>query len=702
MVSVDEADRDVLRFIWVEDTTKDPPDLRVYRFTRVVFGVSSSPFLLNATIRFHLEKYLETSEGLVRHLLRSTYVDDIISGGPTEDEAFNLYTASKKIFREGGFNLRKFLTNSKHLQEKINLQEGPNPDHSPLQDEPTFSETTLGISQSPKREEHKVLGVPWNPESDQLIFDVTHLAQIALDLHPTKRNLVSLIGRFYDPLGFLSPVIIRFKILLQRLCQCKSGWDEVIPEELIEEWRGLISDLNEAQPMCLPRSYLNDITDPLTSITPCGFCDASIKAFAAVVYLHLKTKAHSVVRFVAAKTRVAPLQSLTVPRLELLSAFLLSKLVVFIHSSLHPQMAPLNVRCYTDSQVALYWIRGKDKEWKPFIQNRVREIRRNVHPDLWNHCPGKTNPADLPSRGLNILELSVSQFWRAGPEWLSLDTPIPSNNESTPMPELCLPELKTNSKLAHSLLATERKPTVGDVMSCEDFSSFQRLLRVTAYILRAVNRFKAKGKPDPILPITLTPQEIATAEKLWITHAQKDLVVQKDFDALRCQFGLFLDDKGLWRCGGRLQNADIPFAAKHPVLLPRKYSLTALIACNAHLHVDHNGVKETLTELRQRYWVVRGRSLIRAIIHRCTTCKKHEGAPVVGPPPPPLPEFRVKEDPAFTYTGVDFAGPLSVRKGSSGGSRKVWICLFTCLVTRAIHLDIVPDLSATTFIRCLK
>ena len=201
------------------------------------------------------------------------------------------------------------------------------------------------------------------------------------------------------------------------------------------------------------------------------------------------------------------------------------------------------------------------------------------------------------------------------------------------MPELCLAELKTNSKLAHSLLVTEGKPTVGDVMSCEDFSSLQRLLRVTAYILRAVNHFKAKGKPDPILPITLTPQEIAAAEKLWITHAQKDLVVQKDFDALRCQFGLFFDDKGLWRCGSWLQNADIPFAAKHPVLLPRKHPLTALIACNAHLHVDHNGVKETLTELRQRYWVVRGRSLIRAIIHRCTTCKKHEGAPIVGPPP---------------------------------------------------------------------
>ena len=185
-------------------------------------------------------------------------------------------------------------------------------------------------------------------------MSLTLIARVALYLHPTKRNLVSLIGRFYNPLGFLSLVIIRFKILFQRLCQCKSDWDDVIPKGLIEEWRGLISDLNEAQPVSLPRSYLYDITDPLTSITLCGFCDASIKAFTAVVYLRLKIKAHSVVRFVAAKTRVAPLQSQTIPRLELLSAFLLSKLVVSVHNSLQPQMAPLNVRCYTDSQVALY------------------------------------------------------------------------------------------------------------------------------------------------------------------------------------------------------------------------------------------------------------------------------------------------------------------------------------------------------------
>ena len=334
MVSVDEADRDVLRFIWVDDILKDPPDLKVYRFTRVVFGVSSSPFLLNATIRFHLEKHRQEKEELVQKLLHSTYVDDIISGGHTEDEAFELYMESKKIFREGGFNLRKFKTNSKCLQERIDIQERPNSDSSPLQDEPTYSETTLGASQPPTIEEHKVLGILWNPESDQLIFDVTGLAKVATDLHPTKRNIVSLIGKFYDPIGFLSAVIIKFKILFQKLCQCKTDWDDVMPEDLTEEWRNLITDLGEARPISLQRSYLHGMADPLTSMTLCGFCDASTKAFAAVVYILLRTKTQCIVRFVAAKTRVAPLHTQTIPRLELLSAFLLSKLVVSVRNSL--------------------------------------------------------------------------------------------------------------------------------------------------------------------------------------------------------------------------------------------------------------------------------------------------------------------------------------------------------------------------------
>ena len=698
MVSIEDADRDVLRFIWVDDFSKESPELRIYRFTRVVFGVSSSPFLLNATIRFHLEKSLETHESVVRQLLYSTYVDDIIAGGQTEEEAFNLYTQSKEIFRKGGFNLRKFLTSSKRLQERIDSKEG---NCSPQQDEPTYSEATLGTSQPQKREEHKVLGVPWNPESDQLAFDVANIATLAFELHLTKRNLVSLIGRFYDPLGFLSPVIIRFKVLFQKLCQCKSDWDEAISDDLMEEWKGLISDLKVAMPVYLPRSYFYEIADPVTSVTLYGFCDASTRAYAAVVYLLLKTETNSVVRFVAAKTRVAPLQGQTIPRLELLSAFLLSKLVASVYTSLQHHMAPLDIRCYTDSQVALYWVRGKDKEWKPFVQNRVKEIRRNVHPDLWHHCPGVTNLADLPSRGITMMELAASQLWHSGPEWLHLDVPIHSEIESLPMPESCTQELKSTNNSSHNLLVADKKPTIGDLVHCEDFSDLQRLLRVTAYVLRAVDRFKAKRSSDSNPPSTsLKPQEIAAAELLWISHVQKDLTQQGDHNILKSQLGLFRDENGLWRCGGRLQNTEIPYSTKHPILLPRRHPFTALVVRNAHLRVCHNGVKETLTEIRSQYWIVKGRSLTKAILHNCTGCRKYEGAPFVGPPPPPLPEFRVKEDPAFTYTGVDFAGPLFVRSGAS--SSKVWICVFTCLVTRAVHLDIVCNLSTSTFLRCLK
>lgn len=154
----------------------------------------------------------------------------------------------------------------------------------------------------------------------------------------------------------------------------------------MEEWKALISDLQVATPVSLPRNYLCDLEEPLQSATLLGFCDASTRPYAAVMYLLLETQAHRVVRFVAAKTRDAPLQSQTIPRLELLSALLLSKLIVSVHNSLQLQMGPLDKICYIDSQVALYWIRG-NKEWKPFIQNKVRDIRQSVHPDLWQHCP---------------------------------------------------------------------------------------------------------------------------------------------------------------------------------------------------------------------------------------------------------------------------------------------------------------------------
>ena len=203
-----------------------------------------------------------------------------------------------------------------------------------------------------------------------------------------------------------------------------------------------------------------ELTFPLKSATLCGFCDASAKAYTAVVYIVLKTETEYVSRFVAAKTRVAPLQGQTVPQLQLLSAFLFSNPISSVHLSLQNQFLHLDVCCYTDSQIALYWIRRKDKEWKPFVQNCVREIHSKVPPECWHHCPGCTNPADIPSSRLTMAELSVSWFWRGGPEWLGLGTPLNPESEASSMPEFCSQELRSTSKTSHNLMAIGKKDTI--------------------------------------------------------------------------------------------------------------------------------------------------------------------------------------------------------------------------------------------------
>ena len=156
----------------------------------------------------------------------------------------------------------------------------------------------------------------------------------------------------------------------------------------------------------------------------------------------------------------------------------------------------------------------------------------------------------------------------------------------------------------------------------------------------------------------------------------------------------------VWRCGGRIENASVSFSAKHPVILPRQHHFIQLVILDAHMRVSHNGVKETLAEIRSRFWIVRGRQLVRQILHQCTICRKYEGRSFSAPLPPQLPEFRVTEKPPFTYTGVDYAGPLYIRNHDS--SQKVWVCLFTCCIVRAVHLELVWDMTAQAFIRALK
>ena len=241
--------------------------------------------------------------------------------------------------------------------------------------------------------------------------------------------------------------------------------------------------------------------------------------------------------FVVSKTRVSPLKVQTIPRLELLSALLLARLITNVIESLTPRYELLAPMCFTDSQVTLFWIRGIDKDWKPFVQNRVGEIRQLVPAECWSHCPGKDNPADIPSRGLSPIELSLSKLWRNGPEWLKTELECRSLEPDTNIPEQCMVELKMGNQpdAQHSLL-TQQIWGIGCVIDSERFSTAHKLYQVTAYVLKFIHLLK-KQVTSP----ELTQQDLGHAEELWIRESQIAVQQDKRFPTWKTQFSLFQD-----------------------------------------------------------------------------------------------------------------------------------------------------------------
>ena len=352
-VSVCEEDRDVLRFLWLDDIKKERPEIVVFRFARVVFGITSSPFLLNATIDHHLESYSSEKTRLVEVLKESIYVDDIVTGSLDEDSALNLYKEAKDILRTGGFNLRKFVTNSPALQRAIDQSEEPlsTASSTSMQDDGTYAKSVLGGTPTVHATEQKVLGVRWNVVTDNLIFGTLHVSVIADARAPTKRTVTEIIGKFFDPLGYLSPVVVTFKMFFKELCEEEWDWDQELTGKTLSKWERLLNSLKEVPTLSIPCTYMYA---PSIHSSTCicslhGFCDASVKAYAAVIYLVTQAKSQHQVSFVASKTRISPWRELTAPRLEFLSALLLARLIHSVTQILSTNITLQQPVCYADS-----------------------------------------------------------------------------------------------------------------------------------------------------------------------------------------------------------------------------------------------------------------------------------------------------------------------------------------------------------------
>ncbi|XP_060756589.1 uncharacterized protein LOC132867628 [Neoarius graeffei] len=684
-IALAEKDKDAVRFLWLQGPpTKDSEnDLRILRMSRVVFGVSPSPFLLAATIRKHIKQYETEQPKTVEALRECLYVDDFIASASNVDEALSVTTKAKEILSHAGMNLCKWITNSPELRAK--WTEGGM--------EHTTETATCGNVL-------KVLGLVWRSEKDDFVFDLKGLLDIMKGKENTKRNVLQTSARVFDPIGFLTPFTIRAKCLFQELWERGVGWDDQLPSDLAEKWDRWCAELPQLHQLDIPRWYQIDINPDSQTVKLHVFCDASERAYSAVAYLQGENKEKEIVTsFVASKSKVAPLKKMTLPRLELMGALIGARLGNNLLKPLNMKINQLNM--WTDSMIVLHWIRSTAQRWKPFVANRVAEIQGLTNPELWSHCNGKNNPADLPTRGQSVENLLQSQLWWSGPISLSSAEEVESIDEDCIADEVSR-ELRSKFQTVVQLSTVEQAEPLLDLGK---YSRLKTVLRITAW----VRRFITNARSSPRTQGELTTEELTAAEVYWVKVTQNQSFSQeicqlksgRDIkkDSKIRDLKPFFDENGLVSVGGRLQHTDFSFREQHPWVLPANHKFSELLAQDCHERVMHSGIRDTLVQMRERYWVLRGRQLVKQVVAHCHICRRLKLKPVQQVTAP-LPRDRVTESPPFEVTGVDFAGPLYVK--CSGQPKKAYIALFTCAVTRAVHLELVSDQTTENFLLALR
>ena len=697
-IEIHKEDRDCLRFLWYKDINDADSEVIVYRFNRVVFGCNSSPFLLNCVLRNHIEKYKEEDPEFVSKLIGGFFVDDLVTGCKDSSEAVDLYRKAKSRMKDGGFTLRKWKTNSSEVAKEIADTEGNEMQVKDVSvsSEESYAKETLGLDTLEGKT--KVLGISWEIEKDRLDLDLYKVGKEADDsVCATKRGILSTLASLYDPLGLISPVVVTAKILFQELCLEKLGWDDTLPQEKVLVWQTWLEDLRETRTISFPRCVLEDRKGDVFSYQLHGFADASQKAYCAMVYLVCVTEQRTFTKLLSAKTRVAPLKPLSIPRLELMSARVLATLMDTVKNALSPQIQFDKVKYWLDSKTALFWIYNNG-EWKQFVHHRVNEILSLTSKEDWAHVAGTDNPADLGSRGVSATLLKNSRLWWEGPTWLCEDeSKWPKFSPSVDSADIEVERRKN----ATSLFTTNTdRVGVGSIVDVERHGTLGKLLRVTAFVLRFINNLRGRSMNKVLNIGNLSTEEIEAAEHVWIKDVQKALRNRQDFQALSVQLGI-VDQSGVLVCKGRLENADLDIGSKYPIIIPKDHRFTDLVIEDCHKRVFHNKLRSTLAELRSRFWVPRGRQQVKRVLNRCLTCKWLDAKALAAPNTAPLPDFRVAKSLPFSNTGIDFAGPLFVKTGQ-GDMRKAYIALFTCCVARAIHLELIDDLNTLTFMNCFR
>ena len=686
-------DCDSLRFLWYPDGNTDlqavPHRMKVH-----LFGAKSSPscasFALLQTAKQFGNQYSPDVSAVVRN---NFYVDDCLISVDEDQAGIRLVKELSEMLSQGGFHLTKWVSTSEHIINSIDAAERAG---SP-------AKFDLGDEAS-----ERVLGMVWSVTGDWFGYHV-----IVPDKPPTRRGLLSVSSSVFDPLGLVTPVILEARLIFRSVCQQGVNWDDPIPSTDAARWQKWKKDLVELNKLRISRCLSPD--RKLIGTQLHVFADASSYARGAVCYLRPEdVDGKYECRIVAARSRLCGSGVNTIPRLELEAALDAVKLAEFVKRELELHDCPCMY--WSDSSVVLFSLRAESKKFPVFSRNRLSQIERLTSIHDWRHVPSELNPADYASRGCTANKLIDSPIWFDGPGFLrKAPEDWPNTLHQPPLTECVYTEFDLpKAKVMTTVVKMSDEAASIDLL-ISHFSSLNKLLLATAWILRFKQYFqsRAKGSDSSISNQPITTTELEQAEIALVKYVQlssfpewvsklsgrKKLVKLPKLPNLLSLNPVLIS--GVMRVGGRLANAKISFEAKHPAILPRDHHLTRLIIQDCHVcRVGHQGLNATLKCLMQRYWVISPTAAVKAVVNKCLPCKRANAKPetqMMSDLPPA--RLQLNEAP-FTHTGVDYFGPIVIRQRRS--ELKRYGCIMTCMTTRAIHLEVAPDLTTSSFLNALR
>ncbi|XP_062538799.1 uncharacterized protein LOC134207095 [Armigeres subalbatus] len=663
-----------------ETFSKEDP-FGVYELLTVTYGLKPSSFLATRALQqLAVDEGVESSPASVA-VKKDFYVDDYIGGAASIVEATNLREDLTSLMAKGGFPIRKWCSN--HPEVLAGVPE-----------DQLGTSLTITFDLSPD-EKVKTLGITWAPKVDQLrfIFNIENE-----EGEWTRRRILSAIARLFDPLGLISPVVVTDHLINQQLALLHSVWDAPVPTQLEHKWVDFHRRLSKLTEFSIPRfAFVEDYVDVQLHC----FADASDLAYGACLYVRsVDGRGNVRIELLASKSRVAPLKRLTIPRLELCAAKEAASLFQTVAKAL--SLDSINAFFWSDSTVVLHWLKASPNTWKTFVANRVSIIQTATYGLPWQHVSGNENPADLVSRGMSVEDFLESQLWKYGPTWLK-EAPSKWMVESADL-------IPTEVELEPRFVASNNVAAMEPSFLFSLRSSFIPLVRLVAFCLRFLSNCRQSNHRNTSLFLTAPEinasnnklvrlvQEECFAEEI-ISLKRRHQVPSKSPLKLLCPF---IDNESIVRVGGRLRYSLEDYTVKHPAVLPQSHAFTRLIIEYYHIQIHHGGHQATLAAVRQEFWPIHGKRAVSSVLRKCHRCFRFNPKPIEQPMGQ-LPSTRVRPARAFLVTGVDYCGPFFLTPPHRRAAPpKVYIAVFVCFTTKAIHLELVTDLSTACFISALR